>query len=58
MVGFFDYLRMVMGWWSAPPIAPPASGPFCFEAVTVFAGGAEESSIFLAGAEEVQVNCQ
>lgn len=29
MAGFVDYLRMVMGWWSAPHVVPtPDPEPF------------------------------
>ncbi len=30
MAGFFDYLRGVMGWWSAPASTPLVSDKACF----------------------------
>lgn len=27
MGGFFDYLRMILGWYSAPPAATPPVNP-------------------------------
>lgn len=30
MAGFFDYLRMAMGWWSAVPSAPTVPDRACF----------------------------
>lgn len=41
MSGFFDYLRMAMGWWSAPPAAASVTGG-CWAQGSLYSVGFQE----------------
>lgn len=51
MAGFFDYLRMLLGWHSAPPVVVPPviEGP-CSPAALVYLPGATMAQASFPGA--------
>jgi len=51
--GFTDYMRMAMGWWSAPPGVPAVGGPYCVVAVQSYVAGAVAVDGYAPGAAAV-----
>lgn len=55
MGGWKDYLRKMLGWWSATEAADVAIPPFRISAGQVYAAGAAAAQLHHAGADAGQV---